>query len=140
MGLRLAPPSLVRLIAPLAVAAAGLPGCNYAIERDWESLSKLGNGEYNRLSAYTDGTADATLHATSAATPGVWTKFYFEGTWVEDGDYFRFDFTCKKGPCNGDDFDLLCQIIDENNGETFKLDCDANNKWKNYPFSWQEVL
>ncbi|MBM4359000.1 MAG: hypothetical protein FJ096_12920 [Deltaproteobacteria bacterium] len=117
-----------------------LPGCNYAIERDWESLAKLGNGEYNRLAAYTDGTADATIYATTNATPGTWTKFYFEGTWQEADDEFVFDFQCKKGPCGEDDFDMRCDIIDEEINQTLKLDCFANGKWKNYPFNWQEVL
>ena len=124
----------------LGLGVALLSGCNSAIERDWESLSLLGNGAYNTMAAYTDGTADTTIYATTSATPGVWTKFYFEGNWREVDDQFLFDFRCMKGPCNDDDFSMRCDLVDENNGETFKLDCVANGKWKNYPFNWQEVL
>jgi hypothetical protein len=122
------------------ICALGLTGCSYAIERDWESLDTLGNGQLNRLSAYTDKTADATVYATRASDPNSWTKFYFEGTWAESNDYFVFDFACKAGPCDADDFRMTCQIIDENNDQTFKLDCEADRNWKSYPFSWQEVL
>jgi hypothetical protein len=124
----------------LGLAALILPGCTYAIERDWESLAKLDNGEYNRMSAYTDGTADATIHATTPGTPGSWTKFYFEGTWEEVDDEFLFEWSCKKGPCDADDFGMRCDIVDEEINKTLKLDCVANGKWKAYPFNWQEVL
>lgn len=130
---------ILRVGAAALLALAGT-GCSAAIERDWESLAPLGNGELNRLSAYTDKTADATIYATHANAPNTWIGFYFEGTWVEQNDAFFFTFSCKKGPCDGDDLELRCEIVDENNGETFKLDCGATGKWKNYPFSWQEVL
>lgn len=138
----LGPHPYVRLLAMLALTATAstLSGCGSAIVREWQSLYTVAGGELNRLVAYDDGTAKVTLFATTTGTPDVWTRFVFGGTWVEDDYTFVFELTCREGPCNGDDFQLRCQVIDEDNGKTWKLDCVGNNKWANYPFSWQEVL
>ncbi len=122
------------------VLAVGANGCGYAIERNWESLSRLENGQLNELAVFADKTADTTLYAVRPSAPSTWTKFYFEGTWFEENDFFHFSFACKNGPCSDADFELKCQLVDENKGETFKLDCNANGQWKDYPFNWQEVL
>ena len=124
----------------LGAAAVTLVGCGPAIVREWTSLYSVADGQLNRLEATSDGKASATIYATRGSTPGVWTQLGFNGTWREEDYVFVFDLTCTSGPCDGDDLQLRCVVIDEENGKTWKLDCTGNNKWQNYPFFWQEVL
>jgi hypothetical protein len=127
---------LLRLLLLVAVA-----GCaSSPIEGNWISVRKLGNGQFNALAVFKGNTADATIHATPSSSPNNWVKFYFEASWSRVGDGFDFQMTCKKGPCDKDDFRMSCQVIDENNGEVYKLDCKANNKWQDYPLDWQQDI
>ncbi len=114
--------------------------CSAPIEGNWISLHKLGNGEHDKLAVNSDKTADATVFATPPNDPSSWTKFVFGAAWQAAGPDFDFDMKCKQGPCNGDDFSMSCEIVDEHNGEVYKLDCKANNKWTNYPFDWQQDI
>jgi hypothetical protein len=132
---------IVTVVLPLlAMAVGALGGCGSAIVREWTSLYTVADGQLNRLEAKSDGTATATLYATTAATPGAWTQLSFKGSWREEDYVFVFDLACVSADCDGDDFQMRCVVIDEENGKTWKLDCTGNKKWQNYPFFWQEVL
>jgi hypothetical protein len=122
-----------------AVVGFALAGCASPIAGDWVSIDKLGNGQFNKLSAGSDGTSDALIWATHPGDPN-WVKFHFTGTWQESSAQFGFQMHCDSGPCTNADFRMDCEVIDESNGEVNKLDCKANQKWEKYPFHWQQDI
>ncbi len=122
-----------------ALFGLAVAGCNAAVAGDWVSTDKLGNGQFNKLSAGSDKSADATIWATHPHEAS-WVRFHFTGTWSDSGGQFSFQLHCDGGPCTGADFRMDCQVIDEKNGEVNKLDCKANDKWQDYPFHWQQDM
>ncbi|MEZ4437527.1 MAG: hypothetical protein R3B72_00435 [Polyangiaceae bacterium] len=118
------------------VACGGGP----AVLGDWESDKRLENGEKNELELNEDYTGEAMIWATPASNPTLWTQFRFEVAWGFEGADYNFDLNCIEGPCNGDDFDMDCNVFLVDNGdgsESEKLDCEGDKKWASYPLQWE---
>ena len=132
-------PKLLSAACLLALAT----GCaSQPVIGDWESERRLGNNEKNKLEVYEDFTGDAEIWATPISDPNAWFRFEFEvAWWKEDGaGQYGFDLNCTEGPCNSDDFDMDCELIEIENDEGAplqKLDCEGEKKWENYPLQWQ---
>jgi hypothetical protein len=107
----------------------------------WQSDSRLGNGERNKLEVIDDFTGEAEIYATPAGDPNTWIRFEFEVSWEDLGQEFEFDLNCTDGPCvgKGDDFDMVCEalLIESDGEELDKLDCEGDKKWAGYPLQWE---
>jgi len=119
----------------LAGCALASTACSAPVSGKWRSDKTLGNGEKNKLEVFDDNKADATIYAASKSTPDVWVEFDFDADWEDQGTEFDFEMQCDKGPCDGDDFIMECEVIDTDDGD--KMDCTANNKWSEYVFNWE---
>jgi hypothetical protein len=129
------------LLVPLAVIATLLlVGCEAPIVGDWRSDKKLGNGKRNKLHVWDDYTGQAIIYATPAYDPLTWVKFDFDIAWEDETEQFDLHMDCDDGPCDGDDFTMECEVVDEGDDKTIKLNCKANKKWKDYPLDWEEDL
>lgn len=109
---------------------------------DWESDRRLSNGEKNKLELLEDFTGEAEMWATPLSDPNAWFRFEFEVEWwqEEGSGQYGFDFDCTEGPCNSDDFDMDCELIevdDDEGAPLQKLDCEGDEKWGDYPLQWQ---
>jgi hypothetical protein len=122
----------------LALLACLLPltACHAPAVGFWESDSKLGNGERNKLQLYDDLGGKAEIWATTCETCNDWVEFKFDVEWEEQGTEFDLDMECSKGNCDGSDFKMECEVIEEDSGEE-KMDCKGDGSWSNYPFDWQ---
>jgi hypothetical protein len=118
-------------------AALVLGGCSSPVEGNWQSDTELGNGRRNEMSVSADGTAEATVFATPKDDRGNWVRFEFEAEWQQDGSEFDFDMECKVGPCDGNNFKMECEVIEEEADGDEKLNCAGSVKWQEYPFDWE---
>jgi hypothetical protein len=137
------PPRL--LLSLLLPAALALAACDAPVVGSWQSDVKLTDGTRNMLAVNSDLSGDAKIHATPANNTLAWVsfRFNFTGTESEDGMSWRFYMSCASstsGPCNGDDFKMDCQVVDEGTGAPIKMECEGNNRWAPYPFDWEEVI
>jgi len=117
---------------------AMLAGCAASPEGDWQSDTKLGNGEKNEMSLTAgDMRGSATLWATRAGESSF-TEFEFDVEWQEkrNGEY-EFDLECDSGPCEdgANDFEMECDFIETTTGE--KLDCEGDGRWSNAVLQWE---
>ena len=124
------------LLSAVAIATL-LAGCEAPIVGFWRSDKKLENGKHSELDIYSDGTGEAVIWATPSADRTVWSKFKFDVAWEDFTDVFDLNLDCKSGPCEGADFYMACEVIEEDSSGEDKLDCDANRKWKSYPMQWE---
>ena len=131
--------SLALMVAALA-ASFLLGGCDAPIVGDWRSDKKLANGERNKLNIWSDYTGNAIMYATPAYDHTTWVKFKFDVVWEDETEEFDLKMDCRSGPCDGDDFTMECQVIDEGDDQLLKLGCDGNKKWSDYPLDWEEWL
>ncbi|MSP26098.1 MAG: hypothetical protein EXR75_13255 [Myxococcales bacterium] len=114
-----------------------LSACDGPLVGEWRSDKKLGNDKRNSLSIASDSTGTATIYATPASDHSVWTAFEFNVSWGPDAEEFDLAMNCARGPCDNNDFVMECIVIDEQNGETEKLECDARGNWQGYVFDWE---
>lgn len=122
-------------LLPFAVA------CTSPLVGEWDSDRKIGNGKDNNMFIYSDGTGEAEIYAAPAgleADPGAYHRFDFEIAWTDEGSYFELDMECDKGPCDGADFTMECEVI-RLDDDREKLDCDGDKNWKRYVFNWERV-
>src|SRR5437773_12410350 len=96
-------------------------GCHAPITGDWTSLDQLGNGQKNQLAVSSDNSGDAVVFATPENNHAQWVRFHFSASWRASDTNFDFQMRCDGGPCNDDDFEMDCQIVDQKNGESNKL-------------------
>jgi hypothetical protein len=114
-----------------------LVACDAPAVGTWESDAKLGNGKRNKLELLSDYTGSATVYATTCTACTDWTDFKFKVEWEEDGaEAVDLDMKCKSGPCDGNDFAMECEVVEEEDGAE-KMDCKANGNWDAYPFDWE---
>lgn len=113
-----------------------LCACDAPVVGFWESDAKLGNGKRNKLEVRSDLTGDATIWATTCTACTDWTEFKFDVEWEDQGFEFDLEMDCDDGPCDGANFKMECEVIEEDDG-TEKMDCKADNSWASYPFDWQ---
>ncbi len=111
--------------------------CDAPLVGNWESDSKLDNGERNKLEVFGDFTGEAEVWATSCRSCNDWTEFKFDFDWEEDGTEFDLEMDCDDGPCDGADFKLECEVIEEEGSGEEKLDCKGDGLWESYPFDFQ---
>jgi hypothetical protein len=123
----------------VVLASLGLFACGAPVVGEWESDSKLGNGKRNELTLFDDESGEGTIYATPASDPAAWTTFEFEVEWTDNVDQFDLEMKCDKGPCNGDNFDMECEVIVPDDGTVDKLDCKAEGKWSKYPFDFERL-
>jgi hypothetical protein len=125
----------------VGLVASLLTGCGSPLVGDWESDKSLPNGEKNEMTILSDGTGDAQVFATPQSQPDNWVEFEFDVDWEQDDEKFDVDMSCKKGPCDSDDFKMSCKVIDEDKGLTYKLECEVtkNARWQTYPFGWEKL-
>jgi hypothetical protein len=130
--------SLLGLLLPASLA---LTGCDAPVVGKWQSDVKLTDGTRNEMTVDSDLLGEAHIHATPATNTVGWVSFNFEftGSESEDGMSWRFKMSCVTGPCNGDDFKMDCQVVDEGTDQPLKMECTANNRWAPYPFDWELV-
>ncbi len=128
------------LLFAAALAAFLLVGCDAPIVGDWRSDKKLGNGERNKLHVWDDYTGQALIYATPTGDPSAWVKFTFDLDWEDETEEFDLHMDCDTGPCDGDDFTMECEVVDEGDDTVLKLNCQGNKKWANYPLDWEEEL
>lgn len=102
----------------------------------WESDGKLGNGERNKLEVRSDLTGEAEIWATTCTACNDWVEFKFDVEWEDQGLEFDLDMECDKGPCDGANFKMECEVIEESDGAE-KMDCKGDGSWKGYAFDWQ---
>ena len=125
-------------VITLGLAACSMCGCGSPpVVGEWLSDAKLSNGERNRLSVSDTFDGDARIWATSKSDPTLFIKFKFNFSWEDGGQDFDFNMKCTEGPCSNDDFTMRCQVISEDSNKADKMDCRANNRWKQYPFNWE---
>lgn len=116
-------------------------GCSSPLVGEWASDKKLGNGKENDMFIYSDGSGEAEIYAAPsslAGDPAAYQRFDFEITWTDQGGYFELDMECDKGPCDGNDFVMECEIIEVDDDDQ-RLDCDGDDNWKNYVFNWERI-
>lgn len=114
-----------------------LSACSSPIVGFWESDSKLGNGQRNELDIFDDNTVEAEIYATTCKECEDWVKFKFEGDWEEFDLEFELDLECQEGNCDGADFKMDCEVIEEEGSGEEKMDCKGDGLWENYAFDWQ---
>jgi hypothetical protein len=122
----------------LALLAAGAAGCaSPPVLGVWRSDDKLGNGERNKLVVNEDFTGSATIYATPKGQPQSWQKFKFDVAWEDEVEEFDFKMKCASDACtDADEFTMECQAIEMDDG-AYKMDCDGNKRWADYPFDWE---
>jgi hypothetical protein len=133
--------STPRVLALLVPAALLLAACDAPVVGDWRSDNQLTDGSRNTMSVDGDLAGTAKFHATPANDTGAWVRFEFDftGKEADDGMSWRFSMSCSSGPCNGDDFKMNCQVIDEGSNSPVKMKCTGNARWTGYPFDWEQV-
>jgi hypothetical protein len=114
-----------------------LTACDAPVVGLWESDAKLGNGERNKLEVIDDTTGDAKIWATTCAECADWVRFKFDFDWEDQGLEFDFKMECKDGPCDGADFKMECEVIEEEGTGEEKMDCKGDGDWASYAFDWQ---
>ncbi len=122
------------------IVALHLVGCDAPIVGDWRSDKVLGNDKRNKLHVWSDNTGQAIIYATPASDPLNWVKFNFDIEWEDFTEEFDLHMDCNDGPCDGDDFTMECEVVDEGDDKVLKLNCNANKKWEDYPLDWEEDL
>ena len=133
-----------RALALLVPAAFALVACDAPVVGSWESDVSLSPpppwGTRNKMTVDSDLVGDARIYATPSSDHAAWSslKFEFEGSEADDGLSWRFAMSCVSEACNGDDFKMDCQVIDEG-GDPLKMKCSGNHKWGAYPFDWEQV-
>lgn len=128
----------MRGLGLIVLVAAGCGGS--PVVGNWVSLHTMDGNRLDQLVATEDGSGQALLFATPENDLTRWTQFVFGGSWTDGGSSFVFDLKCQQGPCMDDDFVMTCQMVDEHNGQPFKLDCKGTGKWEKYPFDWQQDI
>lgn len=127
------------LLACLFVLTAGC-GSNPVLG-EWESDRTLSNGKKNDLDVFEDYTGEAKIYATPLSDPNAWVRFEFDVAWEDFGNgEYEFDLDCVEGPCDSDNFDMDCEVLEVENddGEKLhKLDCEGDRKWADYPLQWE---
>ena len=121
-----------------AVATAMVVGgCEPPVVGFWRSDKELDNGKHNELDLYSDLSGEALIWATPSNDKGNWSKFEFDVVWEDLTDVFDLNLDCTSGPCDGADFYMACEVIEEESSGEEKLDCDANRHWKDYAMQWE---
>jgi hypothetical protein len=125
------------ILAGAMTTAMLATGCEAPIVGYWRSDKQLENGKHSTLDIYSDLTGEAMFWATPSVDHTAWNKLKFDVSWEDYGDQFDLNLDCTGGPCEGADFFMTCQVIEEDPGGDEKLDCEANRMWKNYPMQWE---